>query len=154
MTFLRLKTDSAGRVYLYEETRTRIPGKKNPHSVSRSHGRVHGFWFFMAMIVDNFGDVFRTKINGYNPEEAELQAAQKSDEERERDKQKEWEITHPGWAAPGVPEVTPAVSEVPPAVLAPPQPTPDTMPDVPAPEPDAAPEPAQPSSPEGDAAPA
>jgi hypothetical protein len=112
MTFLRLKTDNAGRVYLYEEERWREG--KAVKSKSRSHGRVSGFWFMMAMIVDNFGDIFRTKVNGYNADEAELEAAQKSDEERERDKQKLWEITHPGWAAPGVPEVTPAAIEAPP----------------------------------------
>ena len=151
MTFMRLKTDSAGRVYLYEETRHR-EGKKIK-SISHSHGRVHGFWFMMAIIVDNLSDIFRTKVNGVDQDEDERQAAQKSDEERDRDKQKLWEITHPGWAAPGVPEVTPPVSEAPPDVPAAPQPTTDTTPDVPAPDDASSPEPGQPSSPDGGAAP-
>lgn len=152
MTFLRLKTDEAGRVYLYEEQRYREAGKVK--SVSRSHGRVHGFWFLMSIIVDNLGDIFRTKINGYDAEEAERQAALKSDEERERDRQKEWEITHPGWAAPGVPEQPLSFlnPEVQPAVPEPPPPMPDTMPDVPSQDGASPPEPGQPSSPGGDAA--
>jgi hypothetical protein len=139
-TFMRLKTDSAGRVYLYEENRWREG--KTVKSKSRSHGRVHGFWFMLAILVDNLGDVFRTKTHGYNAEEAELQAAEKSEAERERDRQKEWEITHPGWAARGVPEVTPPSSEDQPA-LRPEEPKsafPSDVPEGPA-APDAAPNP-------------
>jgi hypothetical protein len=115
MTFMRLKTDSAGRVYLYSEDRWREDGKVR--SKSRSHGRVSGFWFLMSIIVDNFGDVFRTRANDDDDEEAMLRAVEAEDEKRERDKQKIWEITHPGWAAPGVPEqpVTPPAIEAPPA---------------------------------------
>jgi hypothetical protein len=109
--FYRLKTDSASRVYLYEEHRHREGGKVR--SKSRSHGRVHGFWFMMSVLADNLGDVFRTDTTA-DDEEAMLRAVEKTDEERARDKQKEWEITHPGWAAPGVPEQSPIpAAEVP-----------------------------------------
>lgn len=92
MTFLRLKTDSAGRVYLYEEERHREAGKVK--SISRSHGRVNGFWLAVACLM---GEIFQTKVNGYDPDEAERQALEVQQRQKEADEKKMWEVTHPQW---------------------------------------------------------
>src|ERR1700710_573477 len=73
--FFRIKTDQAGRMYLYEEERHREGGKVM--SRSKSHGRVHGFWFALACLID---DIF-TKTHGYDPDEAERQMNETMDHE-------------------------------------------------------------------------
>jgi hypothetical protein len=112
MTFMRLKTDSAGRVYLYEEDRWREGNAVK--SKSRSHGRVHGFWFVMAMIVDNFGDIFRTKTHGYDPDEAERQALEVQERQRAEDAQRLRDVVNPT-----------TYDAKPPAIEAPPAPHPE-----------------------------
>jgi hypothetical protein len=91
VTFFRIKTDRSGRMYLYEEERKREGGKV-VSPVSRSHGRVHSFWFVLACLMD---DVFRTKVNGYDPDEAERQSLEVQRREKEAADRKMWAVTHP-----------------------------------------------------------
>src|SRR4051812_29118972 len=118
MTFMRLKTDSAGRVYLYEEVRTREAGKVK--SVSRSHGRVHGFWFAIACLIEGVDDLLRTKNHGYDQEEAErqsLEVQEREQAERERTQFNQANFletsAHP--PAPAAPANTDPPHEAPPA---------------------------------------
>src|SRR3954452_16451058 len=92
MSFFRLKTDKSGRMYLYEEVR-KWEGGKVTSPVSRSHGRVHGFWLAIACLAD----IFQTKIHGYDPDEAERQTLAVQQREKEEADKQMWEVTHPHW---------------------------------------------------------